>query len=283
MTYIVADKYKSYEQVGTPYDYNGKPYIHLRRKCQKCGGSGYYANFGVCFKCNGSGYEYSDARVYTPEEYEKYQLSLERRREKREEEKKNKEFELLSNSEINKKETAEKLGFNPETLLTYIPVGNTYAIKDTLKSSGYKYHPVLGWHGPTPSVNVNHISISFDKLYEWYPLTKYAELRPEAESLVQTTVQETFPPLGEYVGEIGKRFYNYNVRFVEARSVCEDTCTLYKFITANDKSILLWITSSIPKVKPEPGNMYHLTATVKTHEISNGEKITKINRAIIKE
>lgn len=289
MTYLVADKYKSYTQVGEPYDKNGKQYIRLKRACTKCGGSGYYANFGVCYKCNGSGYSYDEARVYTEAEYEAYLASLERKRTKREEEKRNQEFELLSNSEINKKEVAEKLGFNSETLMTYIPVGNTYEIKDTLKSSGYKYHPAIGWHGPAPNVSsVNHVSISFEKLYEWYPLTKYAELRPEAEDLVQTTVQESFPPLGEYVGEVGNRFYDYDVRLDEARLVCDGTCNFYKFTTVNGKSTIIWLTSSYPKVKetkkePAVGSIYHLTATVKSHEINNGEKVTKINRAIIKE
>lgn len=289
MPYLVADKYKAYTQIGTPYLKGNAQYIRTKHQCDHCNGSGYYANFGVCYKCEGSGSLIEEAKVYTEEEYEKYQASLARRRVKRAEEREQKEFQLISNSEINKKEKAEKLGFNPETMTTYIPLGNTYDIKETLKAEGYKYDPVIGWHGPVAAVpDVNHISFTFNELYNWYPLTKYAEFRPEAEQLVKDKALTAYPATGEFCGEIKERFHDYNVRLVDAREVCDGTCTLYKFETVNGKSTLIWVTSTKPKVKetmerPQIGNVYHLTATVKAHEISNGVKITKINRAIIKE
>lgn len=280
--YLVAESYKNYTQIGEPYTKDsGKQYIRLSKPCSKCGGTGIYLHFGTCFTCNGSGKNYAEARVYTPEEYEKYTASLERRREKRLEEQEKKEFELLSNSEINKKEVMVKLGFDPETALTYIPVGDTYAIKDTLKANGYKYNPVIGWHNSIPSVEkINHVSISFDKLYDWYPLTKYAELRPEAEGLVKSSL----PSIGEHYGEIGKRFKQVRARLDERKLVCDGTCYLYKFTA--DNYTFIWLTSSSPKVKytneePIEGATYLLTATVKGHEVSNGIKTTKVNRAVL--
>lgn len=288
MPYLVADKYKTYTQVGTPFTLSSHQYIRTKHTCDHCGGSGYYATFGTCYKCNGTGALVEDVRIYTPEEYQKYQAALARKREKRLQEQEQKNFELMSNSEINKREVAEKLGFNSDTLLTYIPIGNTYEIKDTLKSLNYKYHPVLGWHAAAPNyTEAQHLTFAFDNLYEWYPLTKYAELRPDAESIIKAAVEAASPSLGNHCGGIGERIRDYTVRLDEARQVCDGTCNLFKFTTVNDKYTFIWLTSTTPKVKntgeqPRVGETYLLTATIKSHDCSNGLKTTKINRAIIK-
>ena len=34
--YLVADTYAPYEQVGEPFEKNGKPYIIVKETCSKC-------------------------------------------------------------------------------------------------------------------------------------------------------------------------------------------------------------------------------------------------------
>lgn len=279
--YLVAPSFQTYEQIGEPFQNGSSNYIRTSHTCDRCGGSGIFATFGECFKCHGKGKVYEDVRVYTPEEYAAYTSNQEKRAARRQAEQEARKAALLANSEQNKLEAAHKLGFN-DNYITYVPVGNTYAIKDTLKQNGYTYNPTLGWHSPSKAYNaMNHVEISFNEIYEWYPLTKYAELRPGADSIVASAINAD--ATGSHYGEIGQRFRKVSVKLVDVRPVCQNTCTLYEFENAKYGYMFIWITSTTPKTSVEVGGDYFLTATVKAHDISCGKKITKINRAVLEE
>ena len=65
----VAKSYENMEQVGEPFESEGKMYVRVKGKCPRCGGSGHYSynpmDGTVCFQCRGSGIQVMDVRWYT--------------------------------------------------------------------------------------------------------------------------------------------------------------------------------------------------------------------------
>ena len=152
--------------------------------CGRCGGSGMYiippVFSGTCFACNGAGKISKWVKAYTEKEYETYILSQERVRERKRQKEAERIQSLKDNSEKNKAELLTKWGFDVENPLVWLVTGkDTYAIKDELKELGCKFNPALGWWATQPKdipVNYGMVSISFDKVYDWFPMVKKFEL-----------------------------------------------------------------------------------------------------------
>jgi len=65
----VAKSYENMEQVGEPFESEGKMYVRVKGKCPRCGGSGHYSynpmDGTICFQCRGSGIQAMNVRWYT--------------------------------------------------------------------------------------------------------------------------------------------------------------------------------------------------------------------------
>ena len=63
-------------------------------------------------------------------------------------------------------------GFSDDGV-AYLIAGNSYPIKDALKEAGYKFSPLLRWHGPTDSFILPldgetwYEQITFDEYFSW--------------------------------------------------------------------------------------------------------------------
>lgn len=153
-------------------DKNGTKYWHNVCTCPRCGGTGIVniyipINGGECFECNGCGrIEYID-KEYTEEYLEK----LEARRKKAEE--KRLEKHKAEADKLNKS-LFERNGYNEEGF-TFVALGNTYEVRETLRQKGFKFDKVLGWHSPievdgvvTFKINVADVLCSdFAGAYIW--------------------------------------------------------------------------------------------------------------------
>lgn len=256
--------------------------------CFKCGGSGLYAWFGVCFRCGGSGREVKVIKAYTPEEYEKYVKTQERAKERRVEKEKERLQDLKDNSEKNKAELLAKWGFDVENPLVWLVTGkDTYAIKDELKELGCKFNPALGWWATQPKdipVNYGMVSISFDKVYDWFPMVKKFELKEDAKETAAAARVSAMPESkSEWIGTLKERIRDLEVVLTGARE-CNSAygfSTLYTF--EQGENHLAWFTTSIPKVEMVIGHSYLLTGTVKKFDERDGVKITQLNRCVLKE
>lgn len=128
--------------------------------CDRCGGSGFYYIFGECFKCGGSGKVWEQEKEYTPER----RAQLDAQNAKRAERKAQKlEEKRQAEYESNKAESLSKNGFSPDGR-TWVFIGETYSIKDTLKSLGARFCPELGWHIDHPVAEYQTIAISIDQV-----------------------------------------------------------------------------------------------------------------------
>lgn len=65
----VAKSYENMEQIGEPFNQNGKLYVKMRGNCTRCGGSGHYSYNQMdgtrCYGCNGTGKATIAVRWYT--------------------------------------------------------------------------------------------------------------------------------------------------------------------------------------------------------------------------
>ena len=97
-TIYVAKSYQNFNKVGEPFDKDGKSYITIEGKCDKCGGLGRIEYFGhvdsgICYLCGGRGIWHKDVRVYSQKEYEamekRNQMAAEKKERELEEKRKN--------------------------------------------------------------------------------------------------------------------------------------------------------------------------------------------------
>ena len=272
MEYFTADSYKNAERVGEPFQIKGKLYSRVKIPCGRCGGTGYFPPFGTCFKCSGSRFEFLDVRLYTEEEKKTLDKAKERAQERKKE-------EAFATSDAKKMQWFGAHGFSPEGT-TYCIIGDTYAIKDTLKSAGFKYSSLLNWHGPEQielPEGYKYKEVSFNKIYQWNALTHAAAQLPEAEEFMKQIFKEERPiSTSEFYGVIGERYKAVPVIFIGATSFdgYYGKTNVYNFDL--NGNILTWMTTS---TLPIPvGTAIRLTFTVKKHEIYRDEKITQLSR-----
>lgn len=283
MEYFVAPSYKDW-QITKVDETNRKATITT--KCWKCGGTGQYAWFGECFTCNGFGYIQKTVKAYTAEELEKYIASQAKAKEKREKAEEARKQALRDNSEANKKALLESWGYDPENpLIWLVGGGNTYEIKDWLKEQGCKFCQELGWYSCKPldvPTGYGMVSIKFDDAYEWFPMVKRFEIKPEVKEIAAAALSSLYPESkSEYIGEVKQRIRDLEVTLTDARDIdgYYGVSTIYTF--ANGDNVLVWITSSPKDI--EVGDHLLLTGTVKEHKDYKGVKQTVLSRCIIKE
>lgn len=286
MEYKVAPSYQSYT-IETIDEINHKAYV--TNTCWKCGGTGFYAWFGECFACGGKGKIGKWVKAYTPTEFDKYVTYQARAKEKRVEAAKARVQELKDNSEKNKKEVLGKLGFDPENPMVYLVAGgNTYNIKDELKTRGGRYHAAFNWYF-TREVEVPEgfqlVPVGVDELYDWQPVGKRLDVKLDAKEIADAAkAQISTSSNSEFIGEVKERLRDILVTLTETREI-SGFYGFSKIFTFNQgENVLTWITSAPPAEENAViGHEYLLTATVKDHIIYNGVKQTKINRCVLKE
>ena len=199
---FVADSYKDMEIVGEPFE-NQKGYLYVKVKgtCPRCGGSGHYLYNSIdgtrCYGCNGTGIAIKKVRAYTEKEYNRMKASNERARVKREEAKAAKERDLIENAEKYKHEVALKLGFGENEKVYLVYGDDTYAIKDELKKLGARFDPTLKWFFSSEvdlPEGYNLCEFSFDELYDYNSLSKWANFKENARNIVEQRLAELKGP-----------------------------------------------------------------------------------------
>ena len=286
MEWKVAPTYKSWQIVNVDENAH-KAYIST--KCWKCGGSGQYAWFGTCYACGGSGYHTKWVKAYTPDEYEKYVSAQEKAKEKRVAAAIAKKKELEDNSEVNKKALLEKFGFDAENPMVYLVAGgNTYSIKDELKTRGGRYNADFNWYF-TKETEVPEgfelVTVNVDDVYDWFPQTKRLELKENAKKVADAAkAQIKTHSNSEFIGKVKERLRDLKVTLTEARAVSSAYGESVLFTFTQGENVLVWFTSCPPdEDKAIVGHEYLLTATVKDHKLYDGVKQTYVNRCILKE
>lgn len=182
-------------------DRNGTRYFN-DYTCCRCGGKGGWEGWPgyTCYDCGGAGYtdKATVFKVYTPEHAAKLEAQRQERARKREEERRQKAIEERDKNLL-------AAGFGKEDVyVIYRVVGNTYEIKDTLKSLGCKFNPAVGWYAPTAlegyeCQRLEEKQVLTDSIYiEWKD-------KKEVESLLIENIRKKEESPSKWVGEIGER------------------------------------------------------------------------------
>lgn len=265
----VAKSYEHMKVITEPYEgTSGKLYVRLSGKCPRCGGSGtwsYGPYGGACFKCGGSGREVIEARWYSDKE----RAAMDARNEAHAEQVRQKrEAEAL------RMRGAEYNGFqNGYVIVIY---GDTYSIKDELKSAGAKFNRGLGWYfSNEEEVPSEYLKQSIK--ITWEMASQDGCILSDID--LKVMVNDAIPKVksnSEYQGEVKERLRGLElevIRFWDGGN--------YYVHTLEDKkgNIYIWMTSTRAI---EKGNIVHMDATVKKHEEYNSIKQTHLTRPSIK-
>lgn len=257
-------------------DKNGTKY-YVSTVCPACNGTGtiphyWYNENGRCFCCGGSGTKVQKWKEYTPE----YSAILHERWLRR----------LAKKAyEVNKKFLKEN-NFS-EDGLTWCVVGDSYSIKDELKSAGAKYSAGLGWHFATDyhQDGVQTVMIRIDEVSDIDNVGYYyfKEAR-DIEKVIDLKSPKTEEQINsEYVGKEGDKI-SVEVVFVKHRNYERtsysgywetDIVNVYTF-KDNNGNILVWKTTSYIDV--EENKKYMLSGTIKRHTEYKGIKQTEVKR-----
>ena len=290
MEYYVADTYKDAKKIGEPIKKNGRLYTEIEMTCDRCGGTGVFAcrvenghpvphpaYGGVCLKCGGEGTIKKTVRLYTEREYAAAQKAKANRQAEAEE---RRAARIAERKKTAFTKWMERNGFNSDCE-TYLIYGNTFPIKDELKTQGYKFSNELKWHGPA-AVDVPEDcyieKVHYSDIYDWDGENCVMQLNQRGKDFLEGVF--TSHTVGMFVGEIGERLRNLPAIF-EKMITFEGkygTARVYRFNVEGAQ--LSWFTEKALDL--EPGAEYDLTGTVKKHEIYGNVKTTYLNRCIVK-
>lgn len=142
----VAKSYEDMQQIGEPFEDEGKMYVKVRGKCPRCGGSGHYSYNQIdgtkCYGCMGSGIKLMTVRWYTEAERARQDRAAEKRAEKRAVAQEQRRIKFAARNAF---------GFGEAGFITLVR-GDNDAIKEWRED-----HPGLIW---------------FNMIFKWYAPSK---------------------------------------------------------------------------------------------------------------
>jgi len=288
MTYKTADSYKNAEWICDPYEVDGKLYVNIKKKCDRCT-KGIYAIGnenghikphpafgGVCLKCGGSGFIYKDkVRLYTEAEYERNKEYQEKARKRKEEKR---EAEMLRSAAAKKKEWLEKNSFD-ENENTYIIFGDSYSIKDELKAAGWRFSHQFLWHKPDPAGYEDRvIKLNLSEVGSWTVYGAFV-FNEDAADYIKQKLDNALPPSKSEWLE-GEKVEDLTVTFVSKREF-DGYYGLTNILTfeTEEGNVLTWYTSTNQNL--EIGESYFISGKIKDRKKYKGVKTTILTRCKI--
>ena len=194
------------------------------------------------------------------------------------------EKEISAEGAAKKLQWLELRGFSPEGIGYHVN-GETYSIKDQLKEDGFKYHPILGWMRPSADsyedrvskIDINDIA-EFDIFGEIHFYSNAKEIVNAADQ--SKTVQQLDP--ADFFGEIGDKLKDYSVTLVNKKSYMGKwgLSYIYSFIDA-ENHLFVWFTQKV--LNKEINDTFNIKATIKGHDMFNGNKQTILVRVYVTE
>lgn len=288
MTYMTAKSYTNCQRIGEPFEKNGKPYIKIKKKCDRCSGHGIIVarvengqpipipvDGGICYACWGKGYFIKEVRLYTEQEFERMEAANDRARQKKAEER-----EKKMKAEFEEKRLAwlEKNNFSTDGY-TYIITGDSYSIKDELKAGGWHFDPVIKWHKADPAGYEDRvIKINVEDCFEGSAWGDY-HYKIGSKDYIDNLIAATQPQVeSNWIGEVGDKITDIKVQLV--RKYIMDgkygVTTLYGFQDENG-NIINWWSSTFQEVELNDWVMI-TRATIKKLDEYKGTKQTVITR-----
>ena len=289
----VAKSYINYEYDETKaYEKNGRLYVHATCKCPRCGGLGIIVarvengqpipipvDQGICYECNGDRFISKEIRLYTDKEFDQMEKAKEKAKEKKKAEQ---EAKMKAEFSVKKASWLQNNGFN-EAEESYIVIGDSYSIKDELKSAGFRWNGLLRrWmRGSAEGYEDKVVKIKAENVLEfsaWGEGHFFSDAKDYVDKLIFAKEAPKIP--SEYVGEIGDRLsFDLTIIKIGGFEGHYGYTYIYSF-KDKDENLLTWFSSK--DIGQAVGDHVNLTGTIKGHEIYNGQKVTYITRCRMK-
>lgn len=169
-------------------------------------------------------------------------------------------------------------GFSTDGKIYCVGGGNTFSIKDILKSKGFNYNPILNWYSSKSISGLPHpyfiFEMSFEELYEWD--NKYKKAFPYEDAKERISALARVEDNSNFIAEIGDRV-EIPVTYINKYKIKGKNIYVFR----NKDNIINWETTA--ELLPFPNQEKIIVGTVIDHSYYNDRKITKINRCKIKE
>ena len=170
--------------------------------------------------------------------------------------------------------------------VTYLVLGNSYPIKDELKEAGFKFSPLLRWHGPeahyTLPENCNYYELRYEDLFTWDEDSHTTLMKEGAREKIDLIFNPIVESNSQFVGEIGERLRDIPMQVRNIGGF--DSAYGYKWVYTfedNDGNVYSWFTTSQQAVSV--GMKCIVTGTIKAHVEYKSVFTTQLNRCVIKE
>ena len=186
---------------------------------------------------------------------------------------------------ITKAEWLEANGFS-EDGVTYLVLGNSYPIKDELKEYGFKFSPLLRWHGGDCNFELpagcHYTTLNFYDVFTWDAETNSVFMKEGARKQIDAIFNPIVESNSQFVGEIGERLRDIPMQVRNIGGF--DSAYGYKWVYTfedSDGNVYSWFTTSQQAVSV--GMKCTVTGTIKAHVEYKSVFTTQLNRCIIKE
>ena len=286
---FLADSYKDAEIIGEPFENaKGKMYVKIRKTCPRCGGTGNFlyneVDGTMCYGCMGAKYVIDNVRAYTEKEYNQMAAAKEKAKERKAAQKAAKEKELVDNAEKYKHEVALKLGFGEDNKAYLVYGDDTFAIKDKLKELGARFDPTLKWFFANKvelPEGYNLCEFSFDELYDYNPLGKWASFKENAKEIVSKRIAELKGPSTSvyYPGAEKDRIRNITAKLSSIRGFEGIYGYTYVYTFTSGDYVFVWMTAK--SINIECGEIVDLTGTIKSFDEYLGVRQTHLSRCVV--
>ena len=186
---------------------------------------------------------------------------------------------------ITKEEWLNINGFSRDGV-TYLVLGNSYSIKDDLKEAGFKFSPLLRWHGDNCEFELpegcSYKKLEYHEIFTWSEDEHIAFMKEGARDKIELIFNPPVASNSVYVGEIGERLRNIVVKVRNIGGY--DSPYGYKWVYTfedEDENLYSWFTTSQQAIAI--GMYVSLTGTVKAHVEYKGAETTQLTRCKIEE
>ena len=263
----VAKSYEHMEIITEPFLKNGRKYVRVKGKCDRCGGSGIWSwgpYGGTCFKCNGSGNDIQEVRWYTDKE----RAAQDKAAEKRAEARVQRQLERDAYEQ-----GAEYNGFTDGFVIAIL--GNTYEIKDELKEAGAKYTRGLGWHFDSKE-KVPAKYADRTRMIMWEDASVDGKIK-SVEELEKLVAVAAPTDCSIHMFTVGERVRGLTLKVIK---VWEGPGYTMHTMVDEENNVFMWTTSSRTIAVDSQVTM---DVTIKEHTEYKGVKQTVLTRPRIKE
>ena len=170
--------------------------------------------------------------------------------------------------------------------VTYLVLGNSYPIKDDLKEAGFKFSPLLRWHGDNCDFELpegcEYKELHYEDIFTWDEESHTTFMKDGIREKIDLIFNPIIESNSQFVGEIGERLRDIHV---QVRNIAGfDSAYGYKWVyTFEDKNenVYSWFTTSQQSVAV--GMNCIISGTVKAHVEYKKVFTTQLTRCKIKE